>query len=105
MKKILILTNLLFALTAFSQKKSSALPGALVKCWSASYEENKETSKEKIYRSCDHEFPASRFRQSIVFEKNGTCKVLHIGEADAHYYVDCKYVYDKKKKTIDISDD
>lgn len=92
------------ALTGFSQKKS-ALPDLMFKCWSASYEENKETSKEKLYRPCDHSFPMSRFRQSIVFDKNGTCKVLHVGETDAHYYVDCKWTYDKKKKIMNINDD
>ena len=105
MKKIIILFNLLLALGMQAQKKSSGIPVDLYKCWSASYEENKETSKEKIYRNCEYAFPPSRFRQSIIFEKDGTCKVLHVGEADAHYYVDCKYVYNKKKRTINISDE
>ncbi|MCW3078475.1 MAG: hypothetical protein JWO32_3084 [Bacteroidetes bacterium] len=104
MKKLLLLSTLLIVLTSLGQKKSS-LPDIFYSCWSASYEENKEGSQEKLYRPCDHQFPMSRFRQSIVFDKNGTCKVLHVGETDAHYYVDCKWTYDKKKKILDINDD
>lgn len=104
MEKLLMFTSLLIGLAGFSQKKNAAVPAALLKCWSASYEENKEPSNEKIYRTCEHVFPASRFRQSIIFDKNGTCKVLHLGEADAHYYVDCKYNYNKKNKTVNIGD-
>ncbi|MBA3662959.1 MAG: hypothetical protein H0W61_01955 [Bacteroidetes bacterium] len=104
MKKIITLLSLFISFIGYSQKKSAPLPDGMIKCWAASYEENKENSQEKLYRTCDHAFPPSRFRQSIEFSKNGTCKVLQVGETDAHYIVDCKYTYDKKKKVLDISD-
>lgn len=105
MKKLIFISTLFMALAGFAQRKTSGPPAALFACWAASYEENKEDNQEKLYRSCDHKFPPSRFRQTIDFDKSGTCKVLAVGETDAHYFVDCKWVYDKKKKVINISDD
>ncbi len=105
MKKIFLFSSFLISLFGFAQKKSALPPENLFACWSASYEENIETAKEKLYRPCDYNFPPSRFRQSIVFDKRGTCQVLHVGETDAHYYVDCKWTYDKKKKIVSIADD
>lgn len=105
MKKIILLSSFLISLCSFSQKRSASPPESLFACWSASYEENIETAKEKIYRPCDYNFPPSRFRQSIVFDKKGTCQVLHVGETDAHYYVDCKWTYNKRKKIMNIADD
>lgn len=105
MKKLIFISTIFMALTAFGQKKTSGPPAALFACWAASYEENKENNQEKLYRPCDYNFPPSRFRQNIIFEKNGTCKVLAVGETDIHYFVDCKWVYDKKKKLVNVYDD
>jgi hypothetical protein len=104
MKKILSTLVVFFAAGMFAQK-SSTVPSALYRCWAASYEENKEDSKEKVYRPCENQFPPSRFRQTIHFDKNGTCKVLMVGETDIHYEADCKWSYDKKKRIVFISDD
>jgi hypothetical protein len=104
MKKLLLIFGLLTSLVTVGQKKGS-LPNEFYTCWAASYEENKEESSEKIYRPCLNEFKPSRFRQNISFDKNGTCKVLMVGEADAHYHVNCKWTYDKKKKTVSIGDE
>lgn len=105
MKKIILIGSLLLSLVGFAQKKSALPPEAFFACWSASYEENQETDKEKLFRPCDYNFPPSRFRQTMVFDKKGTCQVLQIGETDAHYFADCRWTYDKKKKLVNIADD
>lgn len=103
MKRIAWLLLLFINSGLFSQKNN--VSSSLYRCWAASYEENNEESKEKIYRPCEKGFPPSRFRQTINFNQNGSCKVLMVGETDLHYQVECKWNYDKKKKIISIADD
>jgi len=102
MKNIVIICILFLSLSSFAQINKA--PEALINCWSASYEEDKEKSDVKTYRICDYKFPPARFRPTVKFNKDGTCQVLHLGATDMHTYVDCTWTYDKKKKRVTVVD-
>ena len=102
MKYFLLISTLLISLSSLAKGKD--LPEAFYNCWSASYEEDSETSKVKTFRLCDYKFPPKMFRPTIKINKGGTCQVLHVGPTDQHFYVDCTWTYDKKKKRVTIVD-
>lgn len=101
MKRIIAAIMLFMAMKGFSQTKCA--PENLFQCWSASYEDDKENTKENTYRNCDYKFPPKMFRPTVKFSKDGTCQVLHLGATDIQSYVDCKWAYNKRKKRITVT--
>lgn len=105
MKKLILLLSFILPLGISAQKKDkNAPPAELFQCWSGSIEEDDIKSNKRTYRLCDYKFPPSMWRPTVKFENNGTCQVLHLGATDLHYYVDCTWTYDKKKKRITVVD-
>lgn len=97
---------ILLSLISFSQTNGSLPPEALFKCWKASYEENNEKTNTDFYRPCSYEkFGPRMFRLEIEFFKTGACKYLQVGATDLHYYIEGKWIYNKKTKTISVLDD
>ena len=105
-KNSIVFCLLLIAVNNSAQISKSIMPDAFYNCWLASYEEDEPNTNIKIYRPCDYkEFKPSMFRQSITYEKNGVCKYLQLSPNDAHYFVEGKWIYNKKKKVVTIKDD
>lgn len=44
------------------------------------------------------------FRPTVEFKNDGTCQVLHVGPTDNHFYVNCTWTYDKRKKRVVVID-
>ena len=73
-------------------------------CWINSREESSQFSIY-IFRPCDYKsFPLSRFRDRIQFEPDGECSYLYLAPNDAHHMVTGKWIYDKLKQNIEITD-
>lgn len=105
-KKITLFVCMFLFINSNAKIKQSVPPEYFFKCWKASYEENNEKTKTDIYRPCSYEkFKPRMFRLEIEFFKTGKCKYLQVGAADLHYYVEGKWTYNKKTKTITVSDD
>jgi hypothetical protein len=104
MKNLIIITLTCLSLGVFAQKKKN-LSETFYTCWAASYEEDDQKTNIKVYRQCDYkDFKPSFYRQRFIFKKDGTCQVLMLGETDAHYFLDCKWTYNKKKGLVTITD-
>jgi hypothetical protein len=104
MKYLIIAIVTFLSFGAFAQKKKN-LPETFYKCWAAAYEEDDQKANTKVYRNCEYkDFKPSFYRQRFIFKKDGTCQVLMIGETDAHYYLDCKWSYTKKKGLVTITE-
>jgi hypothetical protein len=105
-KKITLFVCMYLFINSNAKTKESVPPENFFKCWKASYEENNEKTKTDIYRPCSYEkFKPRMFRLEVEFFKAGKCKYLQVGAADLHYYVEGKWTYNKKTKTITVSDD
>ena len=100
MKNIIAVILLFFSVKGIAQTKGAPL--SLINCWSASYEEDKENSKENMYRSCDYKFPPKIYRPTVKFNTDGTCQVLRLGPTDTQDFVNCKWTYNKRKKLVTV---
>lgn len=105
MKKSFFIACLLFISSNFIAQKVTYPPKEFYSCWKSAHEENNEKAKTNVFRPCTYTFGPSMFRLEIEFFNNGSCKYLHVGATDIHYYVEGKWNYDKKKKMIIIKDD
>ncbi|MCE3228507.1 MAG: hypothetical protein K0S32_3058 [Bacteroidetes bacterium] len=104
MKNLILILLTCLSISVFAQKKKN-LPETFYTCWAAAYEEDDQKANTKVYRQCDFKnFKPSFYRQRFVFKKDGTCQVLMIGETDAHYFLDCKWTYNKKKGLVAITE-
>ena len=90
---------------AFGQKDSTTIDLSMIqRCWTNSREESAQFSIS-IFRPCDYKsFPLSRFRDRIQFEPDGECSYLYLAPNDAHHMVTGKWIYDKLKQNIEITD-
>jgi len=105
-KQIIITAILLITVnTNIAVAKKAPLPKEFFTCWKSAHEEKDEKAKTQVFRPCTNEFRPSMFRLSIEFFADGKCKYLHAGATDAHYFVDGKWSYNKRKKIITVFDD
>ena len=108
MKSVLGILTLCICV-AFTSCEEEALPiepSSLYSEWTHAYEEQAEAnSSQMIFRiSGDQTFAPSRFRQSYVFNTDGSCSYLFLDPADAHHFRPGTFEYNSQDKTLSIFD-
>lgn len=109
MKKYLFLFLSLFFISC--EKDSNPLTpeidsADLYKSWTNSREEQDINTNILIYRPSDYkEFPASWYREVLIFSKDKTCNYLVLAANDAHYFKKGKWsLIDSKENIVAIFD-
>lgn len=101
-QKWFVLCGCMLALSSFSTCQEVA-SSDLIGCWSHSYEENLNTSKNEVYRACDYkEFPASRFRFTLELLEAGQCKWLALSPSDGHFMTEGTWKFEKTNNQLSL---
>jgi hypothetical protein len=98
-KKLIISLLILVALNYSAQNNKAIMPEVFYRCWTASFEEDAESANVfETYRPCDFKnFKVAMFRRRMEFFKNGKCKWLQLAANDAHYFIECVWIYKRGK--------
>lgn len=104
MKKYLFLF-LSFILISCQENSNPITPGTeienLFKSWTNSFEVQGTNSKVRIFRPSDYkEFPLSRYREVLIFEKDNTCSYLVVAPTDGLYFEKGKWSVIEMKENI-----
>ena len=110
--KMVKIVFILFTIILFSCKEKSNTVAAdieinnLYNSWTNSWEEQISGDSTKIFRPSNYkEFPASWYREVLIFNENSTCSYLVLAPNDAHYFQNGKLtIVDQGKNIFAILD-
>ena len=106
MKTILYLPLFLLVILFSCKEKSNPVNSDVdynyfYKSWTNSYEEQIINDPTNIFRPSDYkEFPAARYRETLIFNQDNTCSYLVLAPNDRHYFQDGKWNLDDQGKNI-----
>lgn len=82
------------------------LPETFFQCWTHSFEEQEDPNGTSLlFRPCEFTtFPAARFRRTLDFDKDGTCRFLQLAPTDAHTSEAGSWSYQEQNQLIQIFD-
>ena len=106
MKTILYLPLFLLVILFSCKEKSNPVNSDVdynyfYKSLTNSYEEQIINDPPNIFRPSDYkEFPAARYRETLIFNQDNTCSYLVLAPNDRHYFKDGKWNLDDQGKNI-----
>ena len=108
MKRIfgVILLCFCLAFTACEEDPVPSEPAFLYSEWTHAFEEQQDANAaQMIFRiSTSQSFAPSRFRQSYIFNADGTCSYLFLDPADAHHFRAGSFEYNTETRLLTIFD-
>jgi len=92
--------------TACEEETALGVDTSLFQEWTHAREEQADANAtQMIFRLSDSQtFAATRYRQSYIFNADGSCEYLYLDPADAHHFRTGSFSFDSEDKILTIYD-